>query len=412
MNNSARILILGAGHAGGTLASVLRERGHTGPITLIGDEPYPPYNRPPLSKAYIQGTTELDALLLKTPDYYQEQQIDLLTGVTATAIDRTTRQLVLKDGKKLAYDKLIIATGARPRELSIEGMQLDNVLALRTLRDAEQLRIRLAEHGGHAVLIGGGYIGLELAASAISMGLSVTVIERESRLLARVASEPLSHFFQQEHERRGVRFVLATQALELIGSERVEAIRLSNGETLTCDLVLVGAGVVANSNLAAEAGLTCDNGILVDLHGQTGDPDIYAIGDVSARPLPLYGHRRARVESVPNAMEQARMVAAHLLGQEQPKPEVQWFWSDQYQYKLQIAGMAFECDQTLIRGEPASGKFTVLRLHRGVLQAAECINSPIDFMGAKQLIASQQPLDTTRLTDPAIKLKEALLLPV
>lgn len=408
MNNSARILILGAGHAGGTLASVLRERGHTGPITLIGDEPYPPYNRPPLSKAYIQGTAELDSLLLKTPDYYQQQQIELLTGVTATAIDRNARELVLADGRKLAYDKLIIATGARPRELPIEGMQLANVLALRTARDAEQLRACLAEHGGHAVLIGGGYIGLELAASAISMGLSVTVIERESHLLARVASEPLSLFFQREHEGRGVRFVLATQALELLGSERVEGIRLSNGETLACDLVLVGAGVVANTELAAEAGLNCDNGILVDLHGQTSDPDIYAIGDVSARPLPLYGHRLARVESVPNAMEQARMVAAHLLGHEQPKPEVQWFWSDQYQYKLQIAGMAFECDQTLIRGEPASGKFTVLRLYRGVLQAAECINSPVDFMGAKQLIASQQPLDTSRATDPGIKLKELL----
>lgn len=408
MNNSARIIILGAGHAGGTLASVLRERGHTGPITLIGDEPYPPYNRPPLSKAYIQGKTELDALLLKTPNYYQEQQIDLLTDVNATAIDRTGRQLVLADGRTIGYEKLIIATGARPRELLIGGIQLDNVLALRTADDAKQLRTRFAERGGHAVLIGGGYIGLELAASAISMGLSVTVIEREKHLLARVASEPLSHFFQQEHERRGVRFVLATQALELIGNDRVEAIRLSNGETLSCDLVLVGAGVIANTELAAEAGLDCNNGIQVNLHGQTNDPDIYAIGDVSARPLPLYGHRSARVESVPNAMEQARLAAAHILGQEQPKPEVQWFWSDQYEFKLQIAGMAFDCDQTLIRGEPASGKFTVLRLHQGVLQAAECINSPVDFMGAKQLIASQQHLDTARLTDLSAKLKDAL----
>lgn len=408
MNNSARILILGAGHAGGTLASVLRERGHTGPITLVGDDPHPPYNRPPLSKAYIQGATELDALLLKTPGYYQQQQIDLLTGVTATAIDRPAREVTLDDGRQLAYDKLILATGARPRELPIEGMHLDNVLALRTAEDAEQLRTRFTEHGGHAVLIGGGYIGLELAASAIKMGLSVTVIERESRLLARVASEPLSQFFQQEHEGHGVRFVLATEALELLGTEHIEGVRLSNGETLSCDLVLVGAGVVANTELAAEAGLACDNGILVDLHGQTNDPDIYAIGDVSNRPLPLYGQRQARVESVPNAMEQARIAAAHLIGEQQPKPEVQWFWSDQYQYKLQIAGIAFECDQTLLRGDPASGKFSVLRLHRGVLQAAECINSPVDFIGAKQLIASQLPLDPARLTDLSCKLKDAL----
>lgn len=408
MNNSARILILGAGHAGGTLAGVLRERGHTGPITLVGDDPHPPYNRPPLSKAYIQGMTELDALLLKTPGYYQQQQIDLLTGVTAIAIDRAAQEVTLDDGRQIAYDKLILATGARPRELPIEGMHLDNVLALRTAEDAEQLRTRFSEHGGHAVLIGGGYIGLELAASAIKMGLSVTVIERESRLLARVASEPLSQFFQLEHEGHGVRFLLATEVLELLGTEHLEGVRLSNGETLNCDLVLVGAGVVANTELAAEAGLTCDNGILVNLHGQTSDPNIYAIGDVSNRPLPLYGQRQTRVESVPNAMEQARIAAAHLIGDQQPKPEVQWFWSDQYQYKLQIAGIAFECDQTLLRGDPASGKFSVLRLHRGVLQAAECINSPTDFIGAKQLIASQRPLDPARLTDLSCKLKDAL----
>lgn len=407
MNNAARILILGAGHAGGTLASLLREQGHTGPITLIGEERHPPYNRPPLSKAYIQGTTELEALLLKTPDYYQQQGIDLLCGVQASAIDRQHRHLILHDGRQLGYDKLVIATGARPRTLPIEGINLANVLPLRTADDAERLR-ELFRGQGRLVLIGGGYIGLELAASAIAMGLSVTVIEREPRLLARVASEPLSRFFQQEHERRGVRFVLGAQALGLAGTDRVEAVHLSNGETLPCDVVLVGAGVVPNMELAADAGLACDNGILVNIHGQSSDPDIYAIGDVSARPLPLYDDRLARVESVPNAMEQARLAAAHILGLDQPRPEVQWFWSDQYEYKLQIAGMAFEWDQTLVRGEPSTGKFSVLRLHQGVLQAAECVNSPLDFMGAKQLIASRKPLDARRLIDPSIKLKDSL----
>lgn len=407
MNNSTNIVILGAGHAGGTLAGVLRERGHTGTVTLIGDDTCPPYHRPPLSKAFVQGKTELDALLLKTADYYQDQEINLLCGTSATAIDRTSRQVELADGRQIPYDKLVIATGARARQLPIEGMQLDNVLSLRTAQDAEQLRARLSGQPGHVVLVGGGYIGLELAASAISMGFSATVIEREDRLLARVASEPLSRFFQQEHERRGVRFVLGAQATEFLGAGKIEAIKLSTDEVIPCDLVLVGAGVIPNTELAAAAGLACDNGIIVNLDGQTSDPDIYAIGDVSARPLPFCGQRVARVESVPNAMEQARLAAAHMMGLEQPKAEVQWFWSDQYEFKLQIAGMAFDHDQTLVRGDPATGKFSVLRLREGVLQAAECINSPVDFMGAKQLIASQQPLDPTLALDPSCKLRDA-----
>ena len=411
MNKAARIIILGAGHAGGSMASNLRDQGHTGPIILIGDEPHLPYNRPPLSKAYVQGKIGLDALLLKTPEYYAQQNIDLLCGITAAALDRTNREVVLEDGRRLPYDTLIIATGARPRTLPLAGSELQNVLSLRTAHDAELLR-ELFKAKGHVVLIGGGYIGLELAASAIGLGLSVTVIEREPTLLARVASSPLAQFFQQEHERRGVRFLLQTQTTRLCGTNRVEAVELSNGEVLPCDSVLIGAGVVPNVELAEQAGLTCNNGIVVNIHGQTSDPDIYAIGDVSARPLPLYNNRQARVESVPNAMEQARLATAHLLDLPPPRIEVQWFWSDQYEYKLQIAGMAFECDQVLLRGDQASGKFCVLRLNKGVLQAAECVNSPVDFMAAKQLIASQQPLDTQRLTDPEVKLKDTLSLMV
>lgn len=408
MNESARIIILGAGHAGGSLASTLRERGHSGPIILVGDEPQAPYNRPPLSKAYIQGTTDLDALLLKSTDYYAQHGIELRMGATAVSIDRDTRQVLLGNGERISYDKLVLATGARPRSLPIPGIRLRNVLSLRTAADAQALRSCIAAGASHVVLIGGGYIGLELAASAVSMGLAVTVIEREPRLLARVASEPLARFFQQQHESRGVRFVLGAQATEILGEDEVQGVRLDNGDTLSCDLVVVGAGVVANTGLAEQAGLACDNGVLVNLNGQTDDPDIYAIGDVSCRPLPLYDNRNARVESVPNAMEQARLAAAHMLDVEPPRSEVQWFWSDQYEFKLQIAGMAFECDQTLIRGEPASGKFSVLRLHRGVLQAAECVNSPVDFMGAKQLIASRQQLDPARLTDLSCKLRDAL----
>lgn len=407
MNNAAGILILGAGHAGGTLASLLREQGHTGLVTLIGDETHPPYNRPPLSKAYLQGKAELEELLLKTPSYYQRQGIDMRYGIQAKAINRQQQTVSFSNDQILSYDKLVIATGSRPRSLPINGSSLANVLPLRTIDDAIQLR-ELFQHKKRLVLIGGGYIGLEIAASASAMGLTVTVVERESRLLARVASAPLSHFFQHQHELNGVRFILDTHALSFSGSEEVKAVHLNNGETLSCDMVVVGAGVIPNMELAQEAGLACDNGVMVNIHTQTDDPNIYAIGDVTTRPLPLYDNQYARVESVPNAMEQARQAAAHILGMPVPKPEVQWFWSDQYKFKLQIAGMALQWDQTLTRGNPEDGKFCILRLHKGVLQAAECINSPVDFMGAKQLIASQHPLDINRLTDTGIKLKEAL----
>jgi 3-phenylpropionate/trans-cinnamate dioxygenase ferredoxin reductase subunit len=409
MNNQARIIILGAGHAGGTLVSQLRSLGHAGTITLVGDETQPPYNRPPLSKAYLQGKTELDALLLKNAEYYQEQNIELVCGVTAQSIDPLQRQVVLSDNRQLGYDKLILATGARPRSLPTPGMSLANVLSLRTAQDAQQLQSLFTTPGKRVVLIGGGYIGLELAASAVAMGLDVTVVERESRLLARVASEAISTFFLDEHQKRGVNVLLDTQLEEIIGSEKAEAVRLSNGQTLACDVVLIGAGVVPNVELASAIGIECNNGITVNIHGQTSDADIYAIGDVSSRPLPLYNNRFARVESVPNAMEQAKLAACHILGLEQPKAEVQWFWSDQYEYKLQIAGMAFEYDQTVIRGEPAGGKFSVLRLKEGILQSAECINSPVDFMAAKQLVLNQQVIDTAQATDPALKLKDCLI---
>jgi 3-phenylpropionate/trans-cinnamate dioxygenase ferredoxin reductase subunit len=411
MNNQDRIVILGAGHAGGTIASMLREQGFSGELTLVGNEPYLPYQRPPLSKAYIQGHTELDALLLKTADYYEERSIKLLIGLGATAIDRAAKRVQLDNGQHLDYDRLVIATGSRARLLPIEGVSLDHILALRTAQDAQRLQ-QLLKDKQHLVLIGGGYIGLETAASAVSMGLTVTVIERESRLLARVGSAALSDFFQHEHEKRGVRFLLSSETVRFCGTDQVETVHLSNGETLPCDIALIGAGVLPNMELASEAGLDCSNGIAVNIHAQTSDPAIYAIGDVSYRPLPLLANRSARVESVPNALEQARQATAHILGLVEPKPEVQWFWSDQYEYKLQIAGMAFDWDQEIVRGDPNNGKFSVLRLHNGILQSAECVNSPIDFIAAKQLIAAQLPLDAERLADTAVKLKEATLQPV
>ena len=408
MNNQCRVLIVGAGHAGGTVASVLRDQGHIGPITLLGDEADAPYNRPPLSKAFLQGKTDLDALLLKNPVFYQDQQIEFHASVRAERLIPDQRKVILNNGQSLAYDKLILATGARPRALPIPGTQLPNVLVLRTAQDASALKTLLEQKPQHLVLIGGGYIGLELAASALGMGHKVTVLERENRLLARVASEPLAEFFHQQHAQRGATILLNESAQAILGETHVEAVQLSDGSTLACDIVVIGAGVVPNIELAQDAGIRCSNGIEVNLAGQTSEPDIYAIGDVSLRPLPMQDNRLARVESVPNAMEQARLCVADILGLEPPKAELQWFWSDQYEYKLQIAGMAFDVDTTVVRGDPASGKFSILRFKGEQLQCAECVNSPVDFIAAKALIVSGAKINLERVSSLENKLKDCV----
>ncbi|HUZ14441.1 MAG TPA: FAD-dependent oxidoreductase [Caulobacteraceae bacterium] len=401
----AGVVIVGAGHAGGTAAALLRQYGYAGPITLVGDEPIPPYQRPPLSKAWLKGEADADALALRPLGFYGQQSIELILGACVTAVDRQARRVRLADGRSLAYEQLILATGSRARPLPIPGADLKGVLFLRSAADAEQLKAALGP-GKRLAVIGGGYIGLEAAASSRALGAEVTLLEREPRILARVGCETLSRFFQAYHEARGVRFELGAAPAAFEGEAgRLTGVALADGRVIACDEALIGVGVIRNDELASNAGLACDGGIVVDAGARTADPAIWAIGDVTHRPLPLYD-RMVRLESVANALEQAKQAAGAIAGRPPPPPEVTWNWSDQYDIKLQFAGLAFDADEILVRGDPATARFAVFHLKGEVIRAVEAVNAPAEFMAARQLIGSQRRIDRARLADPAVSMKE------
>ncbi len=401
----ARVVIVGAGHAGGSAAALLRQYGFAGPITLVGEEPLAPYQRPPLSKAWLKGEADADSLALRPERFYAEADIDLRLGVRATAIDRGAREVRLETGERLAFDHLILATGAKARALAIPGADLAGVLSLRSAADAEALKAALRP-GRRLAVIGGGYIGLEAAASARALGAEAVVIEREPRILARVACAVLSDFFTGYHRARGVTFELAADVAAFVGRDgHVAGVRLGDGRTIACDSVLVGVGAPPEDGLARAAGLPCENGVVVDEHARTADPAIFAIGDVAWRPLPRY-ERMFRLESVANALEQARQAAAAIVGRPPPPHEVTWNWSDQYDLKYQFAGLPMAADEVIVRGDPASARFAVFHLRGGVLEAVEAVNAPAEFMAGRQLIASGKRVDRAKLADPAISMKE------
>jgi 3-phenylpropionate/trans-cinnamate dioxygenase ferredoxin reductase subunit len=401
-----RVVIVGAGHAGGTAAALLRQYGHTGPVAIVGEEPIAPYQRPPLSKAWLKGEADADSLALKPMSFYGEHDIDLRLGVCATAIDRAAKTARLSSGETLSYDILILATGARARRLSLPGADLKGVLELRTAADAETLKTVLGGGGKTLAIIGGGYIGLEAAASARALGAQAVVIEVLPRVLARVASEPLSQFFQDYHRARGVRFELGVGVAGFEGAGgHVTGVKLSDGRVIACDAALVGVGAVPNEELAKDAGLACGNGVVVDLEARTSDPAIFAIGDVTNRPMPLYD-RAHRLESVPNALEQAKQAACAIVGRPAPAGETPWFWSDQYDVKLQIAGVPFDADEILLRGDPSTAKFAVFHLKGDTVVAVEAVNAPPEFMMGKQLIGQRRAVAREKLADPTVSMKE------
>ncbi len=402
---NAHVVIIGAGHAGGTLAALLRQYGHSGPITLVGDEPIPPYQRPPLSKAWLKGEADASSLALRPLAFYAEEKIDFRPNVRAVKLERSARKVKLSDGAELDYDFLVLATGARAIALPIPGADLEGVLFLRTAADAEALKTAIGP-GTRLAVVGGGYIGLEVAASGRALCADVVVLEREPRLLARVATEVLSSFFRDYHEKRGVTFELGASVTGFEGADgRVTGVRLADGRVIACDAAVVGVGAHPNDELAAESGLETARGVVVDLEARTSDPNVFAIGDVAHRPMPIYG-RMFRMESVPNALEQAKQAAAAITGRAPPPGEVPWQWSDQYDLKLQIAGYAFDVDEILVRGDPASGKFAVFHLKGDQLQSVEAINAPPEFMMGRQLIGNRKPVDKRKLADPTVSMKE------
>ncbi|WP_296172645.1 FAD-dependent oxidoreductase [uncultured Brevundimonas sp.] len=395
-----KVLIIGAGHAGGSAAALLRQYGFDGEIVLAGEETAAPYQRPPLSKAWLKGEAGLEDLLLRPESFYAEQNIDLRTGVTATAIDTAGKAVTFADGGGETYDVLILATGSTARRLAIPGADRSDLLELRTLDDAERLKSALSP-GKRLAVVGGGYVGLEAAASARALGAEAVVIERMDRVLARVASATLSAFFTNLHRRHGVEILTGA---EVAGFEN-GGVRLADGGLIAADTVLVGVGALAREALARTAGLACENGVVVDESARTSDPSIYAIGDVTHRPIPVHSGRMHRLESVPNALEQAKQAAAAIVGRAAPAPEVPWFWSDQYDVKLQIAGLPFDADRQVVRGDPASGAFAVFHLQGDRIVCVEAVNAPAEFMGGRLLIGKGTPVDTALLADPSISIK-------
>lgn len=398
-----KVVIVGAGHAGGSAAALLRTSGFEGRILLLGEEPVAPYQRPPLSKAWLKGEADLDGLLLRPVDYYTEQQIELLTGVRVTAIDRAAQMVTLLNGTHESYDHLILATGSKARRLPIPGADRPELIELRTLADAERLKGALGP-GRRLVIVGGGYVGLEAAASARSLGADVVLLERLDRVLKRVASEPLSAFFTDRHRAEGVDLRVDVEVTAFENG----AVQLADGDRLSADAILVGVGALAADDLARQAGLDCDaggsGGIIVDEMARTSDPAIFAIGDVTFRPVPVQDCS-LRLESVPNALEQARQAAHAIVGRPQPVPEVPWFWSDQYDLKLQIAGLPAGADRILLRGEPSTGRFAVFHLKGTRIVCVEAVNAPPEFMAGKQLIQKRTPIDLARLSDPEVSMK-------
>lgn len=386
---TAPILIIGAGQAGVQTAEALRTGGFEGPITLLGDEPHGPYHRPPLSKAWLAGEMEAAQLVMRAPEMLARKTIELRTSAKVTAIDRAARTLTLADGSTLSYGGLVLATGSTPRMLPLPGAKAQGVLALRSRDDASAIAARMAvcaQKSLPVVVIGGGFIGLEVAATARKKGLSVTVLEAAPRLLGRVLAPMLSDWYAQLHRSHGVQLVLGAQiaALEHDAANTVTGVRMADDTVYPAGLVVVGIGVNANDELARAAGLECDRGIVVDACGRTSDPHIVAAGDCTARRLA--DGSLLRLESVQNATEQGKSAAATLLGQERPFTATPWFWSDQYDRKLQMAGLSAGADQWAVRGDMTTGSFTIYHFKGSQLLAADSVNASKDHLLVRKLM--------------------------
>ncbi len=399
-----RIAIIGAGQAGGQAAYSLRLAGYEGSITLIGDEPAPPYQRPPLSKAYFKGEMEAERLFLKPLEYYAEHNIELITGKAATAIDLAAKRVELAGGGSVAWDRLVIATGARPRKLAVEGSHLRNITELRTLADVDHLK-KIAVPGARLVVVGAGYIGLEAAAVGAQLGLKVTVLEAMPQVLSRVAGPEIGAFYTHVHRAAGTDILLGARLEAFEGLGQVTGVRIHGGEIIPADLVLVGVGVLPNLELALEAGLVCGNGIVVDADMRTSHPDVFAAGDVAWRPLAHYG-REGRLESVHNAIEGGKLAAAAVLGLPAPALDVPWFWSDQFDLKLQTAGLWTGADDTVVRSDPQSRAFAVFYLKEGIVIAVDAVNSAPEFIVGKKLVAAQARVAPAELVDKSISMKD------
>lgn len=400
------IVIIGGGQAGGACAMELRKLGFEGRVVIVTEEDHIPYKRPPLSKAYLAGEAALETLYVMQPARLEAANIECLTGVHVETIDREVKHLSLSNGETLDYDKLLIATGSRARDLPVEGADGDNVFPLRTIADVDAIRAQCGP-GKKMVIIGGGFIGLEVAAIGRKLEMDVTVLEGMDRVLARVTSPETSAFFEKVHREAGVDLHTGASVHGLEGSPTVTHVVQGDDSKIEADVVVIGIGIVPNVELALAAGLDENNGIVVNEYAQTTDPDIYAAGDCANHPSPLYGCR-LRLESVQNAMDQARCAAANMLGTPTQYDALPWFWSDQYDLKLQMVGLSQGYDDVVVRGNPDERSFSVCYLKEGKLIAMDSISRPKDFMMAKKLVAEGVQPDKATLADESVELKSLL----
>jgi 3-phenylpropionate/trans-cinnamate dioxygenase ferredoxin reductase subunit len=403
MSSLDSLVIVGASQAGARAAQAARTTGFGGRIVLIGEEEWIPYERPPLSKQLLKGDEGIERVQLHPPSFYEEKSIELKLGVPATGIDRTARQ-VRMGGEIVKYDKLLLATGARVRKLPLPGADLPGVFYLRTIGDSHAIRARLKDQS-RVVVIGGGFIGLEAAASARACGCAVTVLEAADRLMGRAIASEVGAYFVELHKKRGTDVRLGAQIVRFEGTGKIERVLFADGTTLPCDLLIIGIGIVPNVELAAEAGLVVDNGIVVDEYGRTSDPDIFAAGDVANQPNAWVG-RRLRLESYQNAQDQGMVVGRNMAGENHIHNDRLWVWSDQYETNLQMIGAPSAWDRLVYRGDPASGSFTAFYLHAGKIVGVNAINNGREVRILERLMASGVSVTPDQLADPAVNLRK------
>lgn len=400
---SETIVIVGAGHAAGQAVTTLRQKKFTGRIIMIGEEAHPPYQRPPLSKKFLAGALDEKRLHFRPEKFYPDQNIEMILSCRVEAIDPEHKSVRLSDGTAMNYDKLLLTTGSRVRKLAIPGSDLPNIHYLRNIDDVVRIQKHFHE-GARLVIVGAGYIGLEVAATAVKRGIKVTVLETANRAMNRVVAPEISSYFQSRHKQAGVKIEFSRMVQEFRGKDAVEDVVCAGGHVTPADACIVGIGIIPNSELAEAAGLKCGDGIIVDDYARTSVPDIYAAGDCTQHPNALLGIR-VRLESVHNALEQAKTAASAMCGDLQAYSQIPWFWSEQYDVKLQIAGLSNGYDQLVVRGDPDSHSFAAFYLKGGKLLAVDAINSPREFMLGKKLIAAQASFDPAKLADGSIDFK-------
>ncbi|MCP3731108.1 FAD-dependent oxidoreductase [Sphingomonas sp. MG17] len=408
MLSNETFVLIGGGYASSRTADCLRQEGFDGRIVLVSEEPHLPYSRPPLCKKGLVSQLDITRLPLRHAAFYERSRIELMLGKHVTGIDRAARRVRIEGEASLDYDKLLIGTGGRPRRLPIPGNELAGIHVIRTYEDMVAMRAGFAP-GARLAIIGAGYIGLETAASAVGAGLDVTVIELSARLMSRVAAPVTSEFFARYHLDHGVKLMLHRSAQGFEGVDgRVAAVLLDDGTRVAADLVLVAAGNIPEFSLAAEAGLTCEGGIVVDDRCRTSDPLIFAAGDCTRHPSVRYG-RRIQLESVDNALEQARVAAAGMCGRKVRHAHVPWFWSDQYNLKLQIVGLADGFDEIVVRGDPDKPGYSIWYLRESEVLCMETVNNPREFMQAGRWIGAHAKVDARILRDAGHELDEAVI---